>query len=549
MSLILHGLRLSHIMNSKIFIKDWLRLKPYKNQGPTDLYYLKIANDVKKVFMKYSGFGLSAEIHNENLVNLFSCFLTSYFEDIISKSGIWEAFISMHVKMYGKKLPFYPADDYVDGEINQQDVSFLIWYIVNAIQNENIVFPNSDSIAKVSGLVMEIFEGEFEYAPENEKLKSFYTLDNAHTDYYGVRHLIDTVLFRTYLFFPDTSLKLQELEIEIINANKGELTLQYLNNNRDFFLHKSHTSLLGIKGKDWAAELLGKGHHLYQDTKDISPRIAGYFFYKGQDESDVFLEHIASGKQFKMTKKSYDHSSELREIDSILYIGLVRWQNEWWFSGVISLQPFDAELVKDEKKSMQSRSQVDFLDFGKKEVGELLEIQMESFLNFNNGSLIAFIPKSEFEDFGKDFIDYYNNSLKLSANQMEKSFNRAEKEAEANSKKEQKSLISTIDEPGLVFFNPKSGLEMAWGVTDAFPLPENPCFDAEESEDSIMTLLISPNISKELLTYSIDHCKSDLNFFQKNKGKIVLNDLDFLMRFFKKEYYHTKPSISLVGSK
>lgn len=93
-------------MKGKIFIKDWLRLKPYNKQNPTDLYYLKVANEVKKAFVKFGGFGLYKEINNENLVNSFSCFLTSYFEDVISKTGIWDAFVSLHSKMYGKKLPF-----------------------------------------------------------------------------------------------------------------------------------------------------------------------------------------------------------------------------------------------------------------------------------------------------------------------------------------------------------------------------------------------------------------------------------------------------------
>ncbi len=532
-------------MKGKIFIKDWLKLKSYNKQIPTDLYYLKIANEVRNGFVKYGGFGLYKEIKNENLVNSFSCFLTSYFEDVISKSGIWETFIALHSKMYGKKLPFFPTDDYIEGEINEADVKFLIWYFVNSIQDGSIVFPDSEAIDVLSDLVMDIFDREFEYAPENEKLEAFYTLDLVDYDYYVVRHLIDTILFKTYLFFPDTIIKLEELEMEIIKNKKGEYTMQYLNDNRDFFLHKSHTSLLGIKGKDWAAEILGKDHPLFQDIKDISPRVAGYFLYKGQDDNDIFLEHIASRKQFKMTKKSYEYSEKLTKIDTILFAGLVKWQNEWWFSGVISILPYDALLVEEEKKSMSSRQQVDFLDFGNEKVSKLLQHQLESFLRYNNGSQIAFMPASECEDFTKDFIEYYNDSLQLTATQIEKSQDRAERAGVEKNKNIAK--LNDIEERGLVFFNPKSGLELAWGITDAFPLPSNPYFDEEESEDSIMTLLTSPDLSKELLLYSMKHCKQNLKFFQDTDGKNIVEDIDFLMRFFKKEHYHSQPSISLLG--
>lgn len=534
-------------MKGKIFIKDWLRLKPYNKQIPTDLYYLKIANDVKKAFVKFGGFGLDSEIDNENLVNAFSCFLTSYFEDVISKSGIWDSFISLHSKMYGKKLPFYPTDDYIEGEINQADLKVLIWYFVNSIQEESFVFPNSAAIDDFSDLVMEIFEGEFEYAPENEKLKIFHTLDLVDNDYYLVRYLIDTLLFKTYLFFPDTAIQLEEKEMDIIKNKKDEFTLQYLNDNRDFLLHKSHTSLLGIKGKDWAAEILGSEHPLYHDLKEMSPRVVGFFLYKGQDENDILMEHIASGKQFKMTKKSYEYSDELKKIDTIMFVGLVRWQNEWWFSGVISIRSYDAEIVEDEKKSMISRKRVDFLDFGNEKVTELLQNQMESFLKFNNGSQIAFMPTSEFEDFSNDFIEFYNNSLKLTPDQIRQSNNRAKKAGVGNEKLGQTEVLSDLDERGLIFFNPKSGLEMGWGITDALPLPQNPFYDEEESEDSFMTLLTSPELSKELALYALEHCKGEIKFFQSENGKSISMDLDFLMRFFKKEHYHTQPAVSLVG--
>ncbi len=536
-------------MNGRIFIKDWLKLKPYESQVSTDLYYLKISNEVKKAFLGNKGFGLFTEIRNEEMLNLVCCFLTSYFEDVISKSGIWETFISLHSKMYGKKLPFYPVSDYAEGEINQQDVSFLIWYLMNTFQEKIFILPNLESIEEASLSVMEIFDREFEYALENDELKSYYRFDYSDIDYYDARNLIDTILFKTYLFYPDTSLILQSAETGIIKANYRENILQYLNENRDAWLHKAHTALLGLKGAEWAAAILGEGHSIAQDLKNMSPRIAGFFFYKGQDDTEILLEHIASGKEFKMTKKSYEYGSELKKIDTILYLGIVNWHNEWWFSGVNFTTPFDAELVADEKKSLHSRRQVDFLDFNNSKVTKLLEDQMESFLKFNNGSLIAFMDSSKFEKFSNDFIKHYYDSLDLSAKQIKKSNKRAEKDDIYKSLNLDNSRLSDIDEPGLVFFNPKSGLEIAWGITDAFPLPENPNIDEEESVDSILTLLTSSELSKELLLYAIEHCRQELRFFQFGTGKVLIEDIDFLMRFFKKEHYYTKPAISFEGNK
>jgi len=47
--------------------------------------------------------------------------------------------------------------------------------------------------------------------------------------------------------------------------------------------------------------------------------------------------------------------------------------------------------------------------------------------------------------------------------------------------------------------------------------------------------------------YCIDNCKSKLSFFKNDIGKKYLDDIDFLLRFWKKDNYHTIPSISYIG--
>lgn len=537
-----------NVMNGRIFIKDWLKMKPYESQVSTDLYYLKLANEVKMVFVKNPYLSYKLEIQYDEILTIVSCFLTSYFEDIISQSGIWETFVSLHSKMYGKKIPFYSTKNYVDGEINQCDVSFLIWYVVNSLQKDEFIYPNNNSIKEASELIIKIFDREFEYALENEDLKSHYSLDSDDTDYYDARHLIDNILFRTYLFYPDTALQFQKLELDIIKSNKGEHVIQYLNESRDNSVHNFHTSLLALKGSEWAAAILGEDHYLYQDFLDMSPRIAGYFFYKGQDESEIFLEHIASGKQFSMTKKSYDYGGELNKVNTILFHGMVKWQNEWWFSGVNFTVQYNTELVEEERKSNSSKHQLDILDpnMANKAI-DYLKGQKEVFLKYNNESLVAFMQSSEFEDYAKDFIDYYNYSLNFSKEEIEETKQRAKKEGANDSGEIDQDPLKGIDEPGLVFFNPNSGLEMAWGILDAFPLPENPYSDDGDSEDAIMTMLISQELSKELLFYAIENCKDKISFFKNVPGKIILEDIDFVLRFCKKENYHTKPALSLIG--
>jgi hypothetical protein len=59
--------------------------------------------------------------------------------------------------------------------------------------------------------------------------------------------------------------------------------------------------------------------------------------------------------------------------------------------------------------------------------------------------------------------------------------------------------------------------------------------------------MMDESLSTELAMFCIDNCKNKLSFFNKGIEKKYLDDIDFLLRFWKKDYYHTKPSITFTG--
>jgi len=113
----------------RILLEDWQEIKPYNKTAKSDLYFLGISNEINdKIYEKEFHLPLQNFIREEG-ISLFCMFLTSYLEDIISGSEVWNSFIKKHKELYGKPLPFYETDkNYVEGEVNIQDVKFLVWY-------------------------------------------------------------------------------------------------------------------------------------------------------------------------------------------------------------------------------------------------------------------------------------------------------------------------------------------------------------------------------------------------------------------------------------
>ncbi len=533
----------------KIYIKNWVALKPYENHSITDNYYLKLSNEVKKVLFLEYGKVLSYYLDEDN-INLLSCFIVSYFEDIISETNIFTTFTNKHQNLYGKKLPFYNTSKYDEDEINIQDIQFLVWYFLNTIQDEQFVNPNKEVFYEMANDIMLILEDEYEYAPENKVLKKYYSLPKSETDFYKGREMIDAVLFRTYFFHTDTFQNLLDRENEIIgNSKNDENLLSYLRDNRDAVLFSENTKLLSLSGKEWVAEILGNKHLLYNDFLNISPKIKGYFFYKGQDKDTIFIEHIASSKKFNLTKKSFDNAHLLTEIGTIVFMGIVLWREEWWFSGIFFTQDFNADLILDEKNSIESRRSVNFLDHKDEEVGETLQQQYQAFLDFNNQQQIAFLPADKVNDFTKEYVEFFNNSLKLSKKEIQEAKGRSKKGGFFGGNHDENLDYDDSFETALVFFNPKSGLEIAFEVNSAFPFKENKYFNKEKTKEHILRLFMSEELSTELTLFCVDNFKNKLSLFKVDEGKFLLNDLDFLLRFFKGSQYHSNPQITFTGKK
>lgn len=503
-------------------------MKPYNKQVSTDSYYLKLSNELKTAILdSENNLGLLIHLGIDKVGDL-ACFLASYLEDVVSDTQIWNTFVRLHREMYGKHLPFYDVDAYYEeGEINRQDICFLLWYFTDCAKEDFAVSPNNDFIADLSNELITILEDAWEEAPENENLKKYYSIGEKETYFYELRNLIDNLLFGTYLFYPDTHQIIKSVEQETIAESKGDIRLEnYLEEQRTSVIHTSCTRLLGLKGQEWLAEILGKEHQLSEDIRNISERIYGFFFYKGQDANHVFLEHIASERKFNLLKKSFDAHKLLTNINDIVYMNMVLWQNEWWFSGVKIIIDYDAKMVQREKEEKDPRFAA-FLDHSQIEVEKYLSTLSEVFLKVNNNKQIAFLEVEEMPMLIQQIVKENNKNLKKKNN--DEAFQNLLNDLNGN------------QDSGLLFFSPRSGVEMTLEVNSAFPTKDNPFFKEEDCEDDVFHLMCCDTISTELVNYCIDNYKDKIPYFKTKNGKSYLDNLDFMLRYWKRENYYTKP--------
>lgn len=109
-----------------ITLQQWLSRQPYTQTTDSDRYYTQLANRVYDL-VKISPL---KERLTEEATKSLCCDVVGYFADILSGTGLWATFLSHHRSLYGRTLPFFPAENYYDGEVNREDLRVLLWYLL-----------------------------------------------------------------------------------------------------------------------------------------------------------------------------------------------------------------------------------------------------------------------------------------------------------------------------------------------------------------------------------------------------------------------------------
>lgn len=532
-----------------IFQNDWLNFQPGEKKSKTNIYYQDLCN---KVYWTIEDLQKKGDLEYQwdvNELKWISIFLTCYFEDIISQAGIFQAFTSKHYELYNKHLPFYEIKEYYSDEINQEDIKFLLWYFFSVNQSEEFFSPIEPDFEIIAKAVFSIFDNEYETAPENEYLKEFLTISEDETDFYKVREKIDWLFMRSYLFSFNELELIEQMEemLETQEKIEPDQIEPVMRDFRDSIVLNNISNLLALRGNEWLAQLLGEKHKLFRHIANISDKKTSHFLYKGETDSSYLFEHLATDEIFHVSKKSLELTSDFEQGKTMVVMSLVRWMDEWWFTGVFSQFNYNADLILDEKNSIKSRSV--FQDNTKEQI-EATDKQYQQFLEFNNGNPIAFIDKGkDLGGFINGFIEYTNEKLELTEKEKKASIERAKKKGYLNAGKGDTSIPDELKEkPCIVFFNKNSGTEILFGYNEFIPDKNNPKFDPK-AEDASLDLFLSQQCSADLVKYLMQTypaMKSNEEDDDEKWFQCLISDSDFLLRFWKRENYYSKPQISMI---
>lgn len=362
----------------KIYPKEWLELHPYDRTNSVDQYYTRIANQVLECICHT---GMIDDLENEDQASHIGLSLAAWFEDIVSETGIWQAFTTECRKRHGAYLPFYPVgNDYYPDEPNLEDIRFLLWHHLQTIGKANkvIVDPENPRIEKTATLIYNLLSNEYETAPENERMQEL-LLNPAfgEDDFKEYRTMLEWFHYHCYFNTENMTEFWEMMEKLYEDEKEDKLSFEHLqilsSAIRSDLTFNGRRSLLSLTSPEWLARIWR--NHPHSDLwAGVKQRQLSYYLYEGEDEKHMQVSDLCqNGEKLNVNKSSMNPSSDStkdRRVDKTVFAcTFAYYGSSWWQCGTLGrANEIDTKLeneitarAEELKRSSQKASYHDFM--------------------------------------------------------------------------------------------------------------------------------------------------------------------------------------------
>lgn len=374
----------------KIFPTDWLRWKPYDMADETDRYYTDLANRVLKILRAEApvdAFSFSTE-YIEAAIRL-----TCWFEDICSNLGVWRVVNEECSKRYGSPVPFYDRERYYPGEVNVADVKLILWaYLQHINPRGSLLNPENPAIERLANMIAELFEGEYEYAPENARLYEFVHNPAIADDWSALRLWLNWFSSHSYVFIGQRD-RLQEAIEDLREEEQDIPELIYSLQTDMVFNDKGN--LLSLAPPKWCSRITG-----FKQIERVEKYEASIYRYMGCTQECMTLKNVFTEKEYDVVTTTLVHNGDIlkdaKAGKSVFSADIATDGNRYYLSGImVPAGDVDNPKLKDE-----------LLEYHEMERAKAFNRQLyKDFVKANRGSQYAFL---------KDYdalLNYYSKKL------------------------------------------------------------------------------------------------------------------------------------------
>lgn len=232
-----------------------IRQPYFPEQTDFDDFYFKVANLIEDGIAKTElGQGITS-LMRSHLALMF----VGYLQDVVNDAGIWRSFVDANRKLYGYAVPFHElSPDYIDYELNREDIRFLAWYGVAMMDvNRRALYPLDSALLDMADKVYDFLNKVYEDAPMEVKydiVRGLSLTDPA--DQEDVFHLAHWLFNNCWLMTPAYALTLNLMvNSPEVRADSEGITL---NKMMDAAVSEDPTGPLALFTPEWIYLLINR---------------------------------------------------------------------------------------------------------------------------------------------------------------------------------------------------------------------------------------------------------------------------------------------------
>ncbi len=184
----------------------------------TDRYYYNLTKSLIEIAEKEKQV---ISLHSAIIERAALC-IVGYFQDMIADAGLWHGFTDECRRLYGTPVPFFSvSDDYIDYELNREDVGFIVWYAVAMYSDDRCIYPFAPELIALADAWYAHLEEVYEESPVPAGYHLAHELDvYAEEDREMILKLGTWLYLHSWLLRPAFALTANEIMSEMVASGK-----------------------------------------------------------------------------------------------------------------------------------------------------------------------------------------------------------------------------------------------------------------------------------------------------------------------------------------
>lgn len=274
----------------EISAKEFMRMQPNtKKVTEAEKYYMLLATRLAKRWDDCGRFTDLSDSERQAVVLA----VVGYFQDIVTDAGIWRSFTMMHEHLYGKPLPFFPrSENYIDYELNLDDLRFLIWYALEGQHYKNFnISPFNPDIEWLAEEFYKILDEVYETAPDSVEYNIKTGVDPEDLeDANSIFELSSWLFYHCYFMKHASKITIAQAHIEARDMlqKEGESAMEKIQDLYDRVMLSEPCGPLALPIGEWV-QMVATGelpkpreskksetHHLYTDFMKANGKEIGF---------------------------------------------------------------------------------------------------------------------------------------------------------------------------------------------------------------------------------------------------------------------------------